>query len=190
MVRSTKIRRKISARMQVVLFVFYAIHMQLKNSERQISLSDESSPSPRSGSAVDKARRTRHRLAWPSFHFLSAAVPSSLARCVVFFNSNTLPRKPSKISLSYNNEGHACYTERCLAFDSNHALNVMKMSMRCRRRLTPSPNVSFFSVPCNSSNNSCLRLARITIESLYITRRLFLLLFSLETQSLNYSYRY
>jgi len=79
-----KIRREISARTQVVLFVFYAIHVQLKNSERQISLSDESSPSPRSGSAVDKARRTRHRFAWPSLRFLflrrSAVFPRSSCR--------------------------------------------------------------------------------------------------------------
>lgn len=95
----------------------------------------------------------------PGLRFTSFPSQCRLLSLVVSFsyNSNTLPRKPSKILLSYNSERHACYTKRCLALDSNRALNVTKMSMRCRRRLTPSPNVPFLNAPCHSLNNSCLR---------------------------------
>lgn len=69
----------------------------------------------------------------------------------------------SELSLDTTSLGYACYTERCLALDLNRALNVTEMSMRCRRRLTPSlcgsPSSTHFVRTIDSRKNR-------TIESL------------------------
>lgn len=83
---SLKIRRQTSANnTQVVLFVFYAVHMQLKDSERQISLwmsvRRHRAPVPpliRHGGRVIDSLGLR-------FNFLPAALPSSLACTASFF---------------------------------------------------------------------------------------------------------
>lgn len=103
---STKVRT--SARTQTVLFVFYAVHVQLKDSERQISpwmsLRRHRAPVPplirHGGRVIDSA--------WPSFHFLSTAPPLLLP----LFCDTLVAR------FRCNSEGHACYTERCLTLDS------------------------------------------------------------------------
>lgn len=76
-VRLIKVRKPLQ---DLVLFcILRRAHATKGFRETDKSLGESS----RSGSAADKARRTRHRLAWPSFHFLSNCT-SSLARHVVF----------------------------------------------------------------------------------------------------------
>lgn len=119
---------------------------------------DDFSPSPRSSCVADKARRTRHRLVSPSSHFLSVA--SLLVTSL--HDDNTLLANYFAVTA----EGHACYTKRRLALDSNRVLNVTEMSMRCRRRLTPSLNVPFLSTFHFAARRriAVFRTLRIAIE--------------------------
>lgn len=79
---TTKVRGQITARKQVVLFVFHVVHVQMKNSERQISL--WMSLGRHCAPVSSAIRHERHRLARPSFHFLFVTLTYSFVRRVVF----------------------------------------------------------------------------------------------------------